>query len=205
MDNYKDDLKHIRSMMERSSTFLSLSGLSGIFAGIVALIGAFVVYSMLVSHGIDYFDGKPNFYPYDLLIKLIVVCFIILALAMACGVWFTVQKSKKNNLPLWSSTTKQLLIQLAIPLIIGGKLCLIFTYHHSFYYVAPSMLIFYGLALINASKYTLPEVFWLGICETILGLMAAMWIGYGLIFWAIGFGVLHIIYGTLMYRKYDAK
>jgi hypothetical protein len=43
----------------------------------------------------------------------------------------------------------------------------------------------------------------LGICEIGLGLIASIYMGYGLLFWAVGFGVLHIIYGIVMYMKYE--
>jgi predicted lysophospholipase L1 biosynthesis ABC-type transport system permease subunit len=205
MDNYKEDLKHIRTMMERSSTFISLSGMSGIVAGFIALCGAYEVYTLLVRHQIDYFDGKPNFYGLSLLKQLVLIGLITLGLALTSGVWFTVRKSRKNNLPLWSKTTRSVLLHLSIPLVAGGLFCLVLIFNNNFYLVAPLMLLFYGLALVNVSKYTLPEVFWLGICEAILGLCGVMWLGYGLLLWAIGFGLLHIAYGTYMHFKYDAK
>jgi hypothetical protein len=68
--------------------------------------------------------------------------------------------------------------------------------------VAPLTLIFYGLALVNASKYTLSEVRWLGLTQILLGLAAAHFIGYGLVFWALGFGLVHILYGLVMHYKY---
>jgi hypothetical protein len=205
MDNYKDDLKHIRSMMERSSTFISLSGLSGIFSGIIALVGAFCVFKFLKVSNIDYFDGQPNYYSISVIKNLISIGIVTLVLALLVSAWFTVRNSKKNNLPIWTQATKQVAIQMGIPLLTGGIFSLILAFNFNFYLVAPAMLIFYGLALIGVSKYTHPEIFWLGISETILGLLASIWIGYGLVFWAIGFGILHIIYGSVMYRKYEAK
>jgi hypothetical protein len=59
--------------------------------------------------------------------------------------------------------------------------------------------------LINASKYTFNDIRYLGFCEIILGLGAAVYVGYGLYFWALGFGILHIIYGAMMYYKYERK
>ena len=67
------------------------------------------------------------------------------------------------------------------------------------------MLIFYGIALYNASKHTLSYVKYLGFTEIILGLISAMYPGDGFWFWVIGFGFMHIIYGSLMYFKYDKK
>lgn len=201
--NYQDELAHIRQMMERSSRFISLSGLSGVIAGIVALLGSVYVYFIFQREGINYFDGQRNIYTPSLAKELFFVAIMVLILAISSGYIFTARKSKKQNLRVWDATTKRLLINFAIPLVAGGFFCLALWYHHYFPLIAPSMLIFYGLALINAERYTLSDVKYLGICEVILGIIALFWLGWGLIFWAIGFGFLHIFYGTMMYRKYD--
>lgn len=200
--NIQDDLSHIRSMMERSSRFISLSGLSGVFAGLTALIGAMYVYFVFQREGIDYFDGKRNVFTADLVNELFWIGLVILIMAIAFGYFFTARKSKANNLKIWDSTTKRLLISFAIPLITGGLFCLGMLYHGMFVFIAPATLIFYGLALVNASKYTLTDVQYLGYLEIALGLLSVFFLGWGLVFWAIGFGVLHIIYGLIMHKKY---
>lgn len=200
--NIQDDLSHIRSMMERSSRFISLSGLSGVFAGLTALIGAMYVYFVFQREGIDYFDGKRNVFTADLVNELFWIGLVILIVAIAFGYFFTARKSKANNLKIWDSTTKRLLINFAIPLITGGLFCLGMLYHGMFVFIAPATLIFYGLALVNASKYTLTDVQYLGYLEIALGLLSLFFLGWGLVFWAIGFGVLHIIYGLIMHKKY---
>ena len=200
--NIQDDLSHIRSMMERSSRFISLSGLSGVFAGLTALIGAMYVYFVFQREGIDYFDGKRNVFTADLVNELFWIGLVILIVAIAFGYFFTARESKANNLKIWDSTTKRLLINFAIPLITGGLFCLGMLYHGMFVFIAPATLIFYGLALVNASKYTLTDVQYLGYLEIALGLLSLFFLGWGLVFWAIGFGVLHIIYGLIMHKKY---
>lgn len=200
--NIQDDLSHIRSMMERSSRFISLSGLSGVFAGLTALIGAMYVYFVFQREGIDYFDGNRNVFTADLVNELFWIGLVILIMAIAFGYFFTARKSKANNLKIWDSTTKRLLISFAIPLITGGLFCLGMLYHGMFVFIAPATLIFYGLALVNASKYTLTDVQYLGYLEIALGLLSVFFLGWGLVFWAIGFGVLHIIYGLIMHKKY---
>ncbi len=202
MNKYENDLTHIRQMMERSSTFISLSGLSGVGAGLVAIVGCLMTFYILGQHNIDYFDGKPNYYSYQVLWQLASVAIVTLVVALISGVYFTAKKSKKLGYPLWSAATKNTIKAAAIPLVTGGIFCIIITYHHLFYMVAPCMLIFYGLALVSASKYTQSDIFWLGLCELTLGLLAAVFVGYGLVFWGIGFGILHIVYGIWMYQKY---
>lgn len=202
MNKYENDLTHIRQMMERSSTFISLSGLSGVGAGLVALVGCALTFYILGQHDIDYFDGKPNYYSYQVIWQLASVAIATLVLALISGVYFTIKKSKKLGHPLWSSATRNVVKSGLIPLVTGGLFCIIVTWHQLFYLVAPCMLIFYGLALVSVSKYTQSEIYWLGLCELTLGLLACVFVGYGLVFWGIGFGILHIFYGIMMYHKY---
>ena len=82
---------------------------------------------------------------------------------------------------------------------------LILAWHGAVSLVAPVTLIFYGLALVNAGKYTTPEIVVLGIAEIVTGLAAAVWLPYGIWFWGAGFGFYHIIYGITLYHKYDRK
>ncbi len=200
--NYHEDLAHIRSMMERSSRFISLSGLSGVFAGLVALLGAVYVYFVFQREGIDYFDGKRNVFSEDLVRELAIIGAAILVLAVLSGYIFTARKSKEKNLQIWDQTTKRLLFNFAVPLITGGLFCLGLLYHEIFVFVAPTTLIFYGLALVNASKYTFTDIQYLGLCQIVLGLLSFFFLGWGLVFWAFGFGVLHIVYGLVMHKKY---
>jgi hypothetical protein len=134
---------------------------------------------------------------------LILDAVIVLVFALAAGLYFTTRKARKKGLRVWDNTAKRMLANLFLPLVAGGVFCLILLYHGIIFLVAPATLIFYGLALINASKYTLPDVRYLGVSEILLGLLGSVFVGYGLIIWAVGFGILHIIYGSAMYFKYE--
>lgn len=204
-------LEQIRSLMERSSKFISLSGLSGIIAGFFALFGAGALYLYL---GISPFSSKYLYYNQaratekwglSLTEFLLIDGVLVLSLAVIGGIFFTTRKAKRNNQPIWDPLTQRLLVNLIIPLITGGIFCLALLYHGSIAYIAPVTLIFYGLALLNASKYTLNDIRYLGICEITLGLIGMFFLGNGLELWAFGFGVLHILYGSLMYYKYERK
>ena len=200
---YLEDITEIKSMMERSSRFISLSGLSGIFAGIYALIGATLVYNrMYTAEGSLYQRVYTNPYNEDINF-MIIVAVAVLLLALITGIIFTTKKARKQNLKTWDNTTKRLLINLMIPLVAGGIICIMLLKAHYFTLVAPATLIFYGLALVNASHHTYRDIRYLGLTELVIGLIACIYIGYGLLFWAIGFGLLHIIYGTVMYLKYE--
>jgi hypothetical protein len=212
MDNenqkHLENLSEIRSIMERSSSFLSLSGLSGVFAGIFALAGAgFAYWYIYVYHAFE--QSSIIITPTNFNFKIATILFldagIVLFLALISGYWFTYKNSKKKELKMWNVTSKKLVTALIIPLVTGGLFSLILIWHGATFIISSTTLIFYGLALINASKYTVSDVRYLGISQVIIGLIDAVDIGYGLFYWALGFGIMHIIYGTIMYLKYERK
>ena len=200
-----NNLTEIRSLMEKSSTFISLSGLSGVSAGIIGLLSSIYVYFKIES--VISADKRNSLtYPVvsdDLIYSLILTAGIVLVLTFMTTIFFTSRKAQKKGLPVWNSSAKRLVANLFIPLIAGGVFCLILIYHGLYNLLSSSMLLFYGLALLNASKYTLSEIKFLGISEILLGLAAAFWYPYGLWFWAAGFGIMNIIYGVSMYVKYE--
>jgi len=200
---YIEDLKDIKEMMNKSSKFISLSGLSGISAGVIALAGAYFAWETIYSKT-GYQDFNRTLLSFDQLIQLLTIGFITLILAVGFGIFFTRLKAKKSKENIWDSQTKRLVINLLIPLISGGVFCLLMLLKGYVGLVAPLTLLFYGLALVNASKYTLTEVRSLGLLQIVLGLTATFFIGYGLIFWCIGFGLLHIIYGVIMEIRYTS-
>lgn len=203
------DLSEIRNIMERSTQFLSLSGLSGVFAGLYALVAAWFVYydfaSIYSSYGDVVREMPESEFIADKIQYALTVGALVLFLSLLTGIIMTKRKAAKSGNSLWSKASKNMIINLSIPLLVGGMFCMLLIHHNAFGLVAPATLIFYGLALVNASKYTLRDIKYLGLLEIALGLISAYFIGYGLIVWAIGFGVLHIIYGLSMYVKYDRK
>ena len=202
-EKYINDLKEIKDIMNRSSRFISLSGLSGVSAGISALIGAYFAYQMVFSDH-DYLSHDRIHLTGESLTQLLIIALATLILAIGTGIYFTTRKTKKQNKRIWDHQTKRLLINLAIPLFTGGILCLLLLVKGYVGIVAPLTLIFYGLALVNASKYTLNEIRSLGLIEIFLGLVATHFIGLGLLIWALGFGVMHIVYGMIMELKYKS-
>lgn len=199
-----EDIKQIRSMMEDSTRFVSLSGLSGIGAGVVALIGAAYTYNYLSSQeiyrwGAHVYGNATR----TQLFELIGIAMVILLAAVAVSSFFTIRRTKRVGKQIWSRPTQRLLLNLIIPLVAGAVFCVQLAWYGHPGHVAPATLLFYGMALMNAGKYTLREVRYLGISEIGLGLLAGMMPGYGIIFWAIGFGFLHILYGAIMFYKYE--
>jgi hypothetical protein len=203
IQEYEKDLASIRNIMERHAKFISLSGLSGVLAGIYALAGAVAAY-FIVHFPISPLDYRTySAADPEKLWKLLVVAALVLIASLATGLFLSNKKAKKHGLQLWSSASQRLLINMAIPLVTGGIFILIVLYNGHFGLAAPASLIFYGLALFQGSSNTYDEIRYLGFSEIAIGLISALLPGYGLIFWAIGFGVLHIVYGAVMYNKYD--
>ena len=204
------DIQQIKKMMERSSRFISLSGLSGIAAGVCALVGAYFANSVIAA------SGGPSGYraivtkTFEVetlqdfmghrLFQIAVVTFFT---ALLSSFLFTYLRSKKNKIPMWGYTSKRLLINVAVPMITGGIYLFKQMQFGNYGLIAPGCLIFYGLALVNASKYTLGEIRYLGYCQVLLGIINCWYVGFGLYFWAAGFGLLHIIYGIVMWYRYE--
>ncbi len=200
---YLDDISEIRNIMKKSSKFISLSGLSGIMAGLYALIGSFIAYRIMYLEK-SLFEVRDVYaVEHATIVKLSVIAIVVLVLAIVTGIWLTSKKSGAKNFDFADEGFKKLIANLVIPLISGGLFILILVVRGFYSIVAPSFLIFYGLALVNGSKYTIGDIRYLGIIEIILGLICALLPGYGLIFWALGFGVMHILYGAIMYFKYE--
>ena len=217
MENYKEQLVHLqemRSLMEKSSRFFSLSGISGILVGIYALIAAAIAYYIIfiaphtgdVSSARLFFDegyvtSIIQLKDTDLLLAGIGLATLFVSLITVF--FLSKRKAEKSGESLWNPTSRLLLWHLFLPLCIGGLFGLICLYKGWFVLVGPITLIFYGMSLINASKFTFGDIQYLGIMECLLGLASLFNIGYGLLFWAIGFGVLHIVYGIIIHYKYE--
>ena len=195
-----EDISEIRQLMERHSKFLSLSGLSGISAGICGLLGAAAAGYLLY---IDFPDRYSRLDVQVLSWKLIGLAVLVFLAAVGSALFFSIRMAKRKDLPIWNKTAQRTLIDMFIPLLAGGLFCIVQMWHGHYLWISSATLLFYGLALLNASRNTITEIRYLAYCEIALGLLCAVWIGGSLLFWAIGFGLLHIVYGAVMYFKYE--
>ena len=193
-------LAEIKDIMQRSSQFISLSGLSGISAGMAALVGAFFAYRELGSaNGRSWTISEATVWP------LVYIALAVFVVASILAIYFTKRKADKAGEKLWNRTSKKVLFNLMLPMFTGGIFCLGLIYHGYYPLVAPATMLFYGLACLNGSHFTISDIRYLGISMIVLGLVNLFYLGYGLVFWTLGFGLLHIIYGSRMYFKYDHK
>jgi hypothetical protein len=203
MTKPEQELAEIKSMMERSTRFLSLTGLSGVMAGIYALIGAGMAYYWIYYPKPPYGFRTSTIQDTQTLTNLLFTAAAVLILSLTTGWILSSRKSQRTSSKLLTSASKRFFLALIIPLIVGGIFSLALISRGYLIIVAPATLVFYGLALVNASHFTLSDIKYLGYCELLLGIITAFFPGYGLITWTLGFGVLHVIYGTMVYYKYD--
>jgi hypothetical protein len=202
-----EELKTIRRIMEESTKFLSLSGLSGVFPGLFAIAGAVIANFLILDNGNirydEFFSDPSGKVMVAIRWQMVMVTLSVLILSLTAAFYFSFRKARRSGKSFWTPVSKRFLINLFIPLITGGLFALVLMIQNHIQLIIPVFLIFYGLALINAGKYTFSEIFYLGIFEIITGFGAVFFPAHGLIFWILGFGILHIIYGVFMYRKYE--
>ncbi len=196
-----EDIAHIKEMMERSSRFISLSGLSGLGAGITGLAAGLTA-MYLINGAFNGSETGMDGLHKGLIGELVILGILALLIAVFFGCFFTIRKSRRLGLQVWTSSTRRILVHLAIPLTVGGVFVLALIYHGLYGFVAGTTLVFYGLSLINAGKYTYSDIRYLGALELLLGCISLFWLGKGLLLWTIGFGLLHIVYGIILYKKY---
>jgi len=195
--DYIQDIADIRSMMERSTKFLSLSGLAGVTAGIYALAGAWIAHSIFGFYPDTIFYTSPD------LSRVVLLALGVLILALVTAIWFSMKKAGKRGEQVWNTTSRRLLLSMAIPLFTGGIVITVFITYGLTGLIAPLTLLFYGLALYNAGNYTINEVKFMGLVQIGLGVINLWYIEFGLLIWAFGFGVVHMVYGIYMHYRYE--
>lgn len=203
-----DTIKDIRNIMERSTRFLSLSGLSGAFVGLLSLLAVAIIYWLLDLNAADtpYYIGISNvdgILDWSSIVAFIVIFGCVFLLSVVIVLLMAILNAKRQGLLVWNETAKRFLINMAIPLAVGGIYIAVLFYHGQIALILPSTIIFYGISLLNASKYSMEDIRLLAILELMIGLVASFFVVYGLLFWALGFGVLNILFGIKIYFKYE--
>ena len=194
-NQHLESIEDIKRLMHKSSRFISLSGLSGVAAGVCALIASWIAYRKIQQAG----NGGHE----SLETQLVMIGAVTFIAALVLAFLFTYVRSRQTGVAIWGYTARRVMINVFVPMLAGGLVIWRMIGFGYYNLVAPVSLIFYGLALINASKFTLNEIRYLGYGQLLLGLLNLWLEGYGLYFWAMGFGVLHILYGLIMWNKYE--
>ncbi|MGZ5246866.1 MAG: hypothetical protein ACXWV5_07465 [Flavitalea sp.] len=205
VDTSLDALQDIRRIMNSSTRFLTLSGWSGIFAGTISLVAAFIAMNWLdgwVLKGDDVPQGFPSIrYDFRLLERLVLLALLTFILALGAAFLFTWKKANREKKKLWDPAAQKMVFSLFLPVFAGGVFVTGLLYNGAWQMIVPASLVFYGLGLVSASRFTFTDVKYMGIANIILGAVSMFYPGYGLYFWALGFGIFHIIYGVMMFKK----
>ena len=205
MEKHEEQLaaiQEMRSMMDQATRFKSISGLSGIIAGILALLSVYFIYQLTGISPVEaealerIWRSSSQAFVLLALLGLFVIC-------IGIGVYFAMRNARQSGKPAWDHAAKRLLVSLAIPVIAGGIFSGLLIQQGLVAIAAPATLLFYGMGLLNASKYTLDAVRAVGIVFIFLGLLATYFLSFCLLIWALGFGLVHIVYGFIIYVNYE--
>lgn len=173
-------------------------------AGIYALSGAYIAYKIFnfnphqIIYSASSMGSLSSSFP-----MVIILAIVVLILAIGTAIILSNRKANKRGEKIWNVASRQLLVNMAIPLLAGGILIVVLISKDLIGLIAPLTLLFYGLALYNTSKFTYNEVKFIGIIQMGLGLIGSYFVEYGLLLWAVGFGVVHIVYGIYLHFRYE--
>ena len=190
-------LNDIKEMMERSSKFKAISGLSIIIVGFLAsLVSAYIYFCMG-----DYRINTPAKWR-----TTVIIAIVLLVVAFATVFVMSYLKARQFKLRFTFDTTmRRLLLNFFIPMAAGGLLCMALLSQQHYGLVSSITLIFYGLALINSSHFSYSELRYLGYAELALGLIDCFLVDYAVLTWFLGFGVFHIVFGIIFMMKYGRR
>jgi hypothetical protein len=202
--DYLADLQAIRSMMQRSSKFVSLSGWSGVMAGIYGLLAAYLAQQHLrFDPSAMEAAALTGLNAYAALSGMMALAGGLLVLSIGTAAWMAQQKARKQGEMVWTAASRRLLTDLAVPLLTGGLLLLGLAWmgYHSL--LLPTSLLFYGITLYQAGPITYTALRILGLLNITLGFFALLLPQQAMLFWAAGFGLMHIVYGLFIHFRYE--
>ena len=184
-DRAIDNLKYIRETMERSTSFTAVPGYGGMLMGVTALVAAYIANSQVVLR--------------DSLITWLVEA----ALAFAIGLLAMWQKSKIAGQSLVSAPARKFAFSFAPPLVAGVVIILGLARYEYFYVMPPVCMLTYGASVVCGGAFSVRVVPVMGWCFVVLGALSfALSTSYGNLMMAASFGLLHIIFGAIIAKKY---
>jgi hypothetical protein len=203
MKNPEEELAEIKSMMERSTRFLSLSGLSGILAGIYSLAAAGLAWYWIYFPSSSWGAGAATLSFREVLNQLLLLGLATLIASVSTAYFLSKKKGSNSSQIFWTPASKRFLQALFLPVALGGFFCFALLHERAFGLIPAATLIFYGIGLVQSAQFTLGEIKNLGYTQLGLGLIAAFFPDFGLLCWALGFGAFHVVYGALMYFRHE--
>jgi hypothetical protein len=194
-----EELKVIRSLMERPVKYSTQSGLAGILAGTIALAGMFA--DMYIS---------GHYEP----VTAVTLCFFVwggvLGLSLLAVVGLTRLREIRQNMPLWSAVKTRILLAILPPALagIGLTLAIVFRWYmdigpNEWGLIPPIWMLFYGVACWQVGEFSVKELRWMGAAFLLAGLVTATCLQvYPYLTLGVTFGGFHIVYGVIVRLRY---
>ena len=181
--------------MEQGKSYFSLKSLSGILIGIYGLATVYLIDKLTSGEGsgIEMVSQLPILF-LQIGITAIAVVFIIISLFT---LWIRAKRrAKSEGKKLWNTSNKKIRLQTLITLLVLIVVIIVIANQGYYSLVTPISLFFYGLFLLNLSRFSSKGLVFLSIGEVLLGVAAYMIYDKEIFFLALGFGLLPIIYGA---------
>src|SRR5215203_2992709 len=184
-DRAIDNLKFIRETMERSTVFTSVPGYGGILMGATAAVAAYIAHSQA--------------YIRDWLL----VWLMEAGLAFFIGLLAMWQKTKLTKTSLFSTPARKLLMNSLPPMLCGVFITLGLWRFGHFEAMIPVWILTYGAAVVCGGAFSVKAVPLMGWCFIALGAVAFFLpANTGNLMMGLSFGVLHIVFGLIIGRKF---
>lgn len=184
-DRAIDNLQFIRETMERSTHFTAVPGYGGMLMGATALVAAYIATAQVTLR--------------DSMITWLIEA----ALAFAIGMLAMWQKSKIAGQSLVSAPARKFALGFAPPLIVGVVVVLGLWKNGYFYIMPPVCMLSYGAAVVCGGAFSVRVIPVMGWFFMALGAIAfAIPASNGNIMMAASFGMLHLIFGAVIAKKY---
>jgi len=205
MEKHEEQLaaiQEMRKMMDQATRFKSISGISGMLAGILAIVCVAIVSYLSNTNPVQ--AGALETILDSANDGMVLIAFgILFMLAVGIGIMLALRNARARGMSAWENAAKRLMFHLAIPVVVGGVFSILLYRIGYPLLVAPVTLLFYGMGLLQGSKFTLDAVRTVGLIQLALGLLATAFLTYGLLIWTLGFGLVHILFGFIIYVKYE--
>lgn len=180
-----DNLHFIRQAMERTNTFTSIPGAGGVGMGVIGLVASVVA------------ARQPSG---D---RWLAAWLISAAAAAIVGLIAMALKAKRGGATLTGATARRFAMGMAAPFVAGAAITYELWAVRNFTVMAPAWLLLYGAGVLTGGIFSVPVVRAIGVCFMALGIAAIVtppeW---GNMWLAIGFGGLHVGFGTYIARNH---
>jgi hypothetical protein len=179
-----DNLKYIRRTLERAGSFTAVPGKGGVAMGAVALLAARFTARQSTAGG------------------WLAIWTLAAVFAMAIGIAGAALKSRRFHVPLFSGPGRKFIAGFAPALLAGAVLTLVFYRAGISGFLPGVWLLLYGAAVLSGGWASVRVVPVMGACFMFVGTVALLLPGWNDLLLPVGFGGLHLVFGTVIAVKY---